>query len=153
MSPAERDTPHSLLIRLSRDRRDEQAWNEFVRRYQPHILTWCREHGLQDADAEDVAQTVLIQLLTAMRQFRYDPSGSFRAWLRMVTSHACGRFMVREVRAAGQKNEQALRQIEEAPARQELARRIEDTFDAEVLQQAMETVRGAVAPTPGRPSG
>jgi RNA polymerase sigma factor (sigma-70 family) len=144
--PTDPDTPHSLLVRLSRDVRDEQAWNEFVRRYQPHILAWCRERGLRQADAEDVTQTVLTQLLTAMRQFRYDPSRSFRAWLRTVTGNACGHFMIRERRSAGQKDEQALRQIEEAPARQELARRIEETFDAELLQQAMETVRGRVAP-------
>jgi RNA polymerase sigma factor (sigma-70 family) len=144
--PADRDTPHSLLVRLSQDARDEQAWNEFVRRYQPTILVWCRERGLQQADAEDVTQTVLTQLLTTMRQFRYDPSRSFRAWLRTVTANACGRFMLREGRSAGQKDEEALRQIEEAPARQELARRIEEAFDAELLEQAMEAVRGSVAP-------
>jgi RNA polymerase sigma-70 factor (ECF subfamily) len=93
-----------------------------------------------------VAQTVLSQLLTTMREFRYDPSGSFRAWLRTVTTRACGRFMLRETRSAGQKGEEALRRIEEMPARQELARRIEEAFDSELLRQAMDTVRGAVEP-------
>jgi RNA polymerase sigma factor (sigma-70 family) len=126
--------------------RDEGAWNAFVQRYQPFILAWCHERGLQQADAEDVAQTVLSQLLTTMREFRYDPSGSFRAWLRTVTTRACGRFMLRETRSAGQKGEQALRRIEEMPARQELARRIEEIFDSELLRQAMDTVREAVEP-------
>jgi RNA polymerase sigma-70 factor (ECF subfamily) len=146
MVPTERNTPHSLLLRLSQEARDEGAWNAFVQRYQPFILAWCRERGLQEADAEDVAQTVLSQLLTTMREFRYDPSGSFRAWLRTVTTRACGRFMVRETRSAGQKDEQALRRIEEMPARQELARRIEEIFDSELLRQAMDTVREAVEP-------
>jgi RNA polymerase sigma-70 factor (ECF subfamily) len=141
----DRDTPHSLLLRLSQEARDEQAWGEFVNRYQPTIFAWCRERGLQQADAEDVTQIVLEQLLTTMREFRYDPAGSFRAWLRTVTSHACGRFMLRELRSGGQKDAEALRRIEDAPARQELARRIEETFDSELLQQAMETVRTAVA--------
>jgi RNA polymerase sigma factor (sigma-70 family) len=144
--PTDRDTPHSLLLRLAQEVRDDRAWNTFVERYQPFILAWCRERGLQQADAEDVAQTVLSQLLTTMREFRYDPSGSFRAWLRTVTTRACGRFMLREVRSAGQKDEQALRSIDEMPARQELARRIEEIFDSELLQQAMDAVRGAVAP-------
>lgn len=120
--------------------------NEFVRRYQPRILAWCRQHGLQQADAEDVTQIVLEQLLTAMREFRYDPSCRFRAWLRTVTSRACSRFVLKEHRAGGQKDRESLRFIEEAPARQELARRIEEAVDEELLQQAMEFVRGSVAP-------
>jgi RNA polymerase sigma factor (sigma-70 family) len=146
MSPSDRDTPHSLLLRLSQETRDEQAWNEFVRRYQPRIRAWCRERGLQQADAEDVSQIVLEQLLTAMREFRYDPSRSFRAWLRTVTMRACNRFLLKEHRAAGRKDLSSLRLLDEAPARQELARRIEEVFDEELLEQAMETVRAAVAP-------
>ena len=145
MVRADRDTPHSLLLRLSQEARDDHAWNEFAARYQPTILTWCRDRGLQPADAEDVTQIVLEQMLTTMRELRYDPARSFRAWLRTVTSHACGKFMVREVRSAGRKDSDALRRIEEAPAREELARRIEETFDSELLRQAMETVRAAVA--------
>lgn len=146
MPSSDRDTPHSLLLRLSQEARDEHAWNEFVQRYQPRIRVWCCERGLQQADAEDVTQIVLEQLLTAMREFRYDPTRSFRAWLRTVTSRACNRFVLKEHRAAGQKDPSSLRLIEDAPARQELARRIEEVFDQELLEQAMATVRGSVAP-------
>jgi RNA polymerase sigma factor (sigma-70 family) len=139
------DTPRSLLVRLAQNIRDERAWQEFVGRYQPCILGWCRSRGLQQADAEDVTQIVLEQLLSAMREFHYDPGGSFRAWLRTVTSRACSRFVFRELRSAGQKDLEALRQLEEAPARADLAHRIEETFDQELLQQAMETVRPTVA--------
>lgn len=146
MVRSDSDTPHSLLVRLSQEHRDERAWNEFVKRYQPRILAWCGERGLQPADAEDVTQIVLQQLLSVMREFRYDPAGSFRAWLRTVTHRACGRFVLKEHRAGGRKGDEALRLIEAAPAREELARRIEAAFDEELLQQAMETVRQAVAP-------
>jgi RNA polymerase sigma-70 factor (ECF subfamily) len=146
MLPTDRDTPHSLLLRLSQETRDEHAWNEFVHRYQPHIRAWCCERGLQPADAEDVSQNVLEQLLTTMREFRYDPSRSFRAWLRTVTVRACNRFVLKENRAAGRKDPPSLRLIDEAPARQELARRIEEVFDEELLEQAMKSVRGVVAP-------
>jgi RNA polymerase sigma factor (sigma-70 family) len=145
MQPPDRDTPHSLLLRLSQGPRDERAWNEFVRRYQPCIRAWCCDRGLQQADAEDVTQIVLEQLLTALREFRYDPSRSFRAWLRTVTVRACARFVLHEHRAAGRKDSASLRLLDEAPARQDLARRLEETFDAEVLEQAMTAVRGAVA--------
>jgi RNA polymerase sigma factor (sigma-70 family) len=146
MPSIDHDTPYSLLLRLSQEVRDEQAWDEFVQRYQPHIRAWCWRRGLQQADAEDVSQIVLEQLLTTMREFRYDPTQSFRAWLRTVTVRACNRFVLKENRAAGRKDLSALRLLDEAPARQELARRLEEAFDAELLEQAMETVRGSVAP-------
>ncbi len=146
MLPTERDTPYSLLMRLSQEVRDDEAWNEFVQRYQPRIQSWCCDRGLQSADAEDVTQIVLEQLLTTMREFRYDPSRSFRAWLRTVTVRACNRFVLKENRAAGRKDLPALRFLDEAPARQELARRLEEAFDEELLEQAMEIVRGTVAP-------
>jgi RNA polymerase sigma-70 factor (ECF subfamily) len=146
MLPDDQDTPHSLLIRLSQQARDEHAWEEFVRRYQPCIRRWCCDQGLQQADVEDVTQNVLEHLLTSMREFRYDPSRSFRAWLRIVTVRACTRFIFREHRAAGRKDPSALQHIDDAPARQELARRIEKVFDQELLEQAMGTVRGLVAP-------
>lgn len=146
MMPSDRDTPYSLLVRLSQEARDEGAWKEFVQRYQPYIRAWCCERGLQQADADDVTQIVLEQLLAAMREFRYDPSRSFRAWLRTVTVRACTRFVLKEHRAAGRKDTCSLRLLEEAPARKELARRLEEAFDAELLERAMETIRGSVAP-------
>jgi RNA polymerase sigma-70 factor (ECF subfamily) len=146
MIPTDRDTPYSLLMRLTQEGSDRPSWDEFVRRYQPRIRAWCSDRGLQPADAEDVTQIVLEQLLTTMREFRYDPSRSFRAWLRTVTVRACNRFVLNEHRAAGRKDRLSLRLIDEAPARQELARRLEEAFDEELLEQAMETVRGSVAP-------
>jgi RNA polymerase sigma-70 factor (ECF subfamily) len=133
-------------MRLSQEIRDDHAWSEFVQRYQPHIRSWCCERGLQPADAEDVSQIVLEQLLRTMREFRYDPTRRFRAWLRTVTVRACNRFVIKEHRAAGRKDLSSLRLLDEAPARQELARRLEEAFDEELLELAMESVRESVAP-------
>src|SRR3954453_2907797 len=113
MTSAERDTPHSLLLRLARPQRDDRAWDEFVERYRPRIVQWCRERGLQPADADDVAPIVLQQLLGAMREFHYDPAGSFRAGLQTVTTRTCGRFRVAQLRRAGRKDDEALARIEE----------------------------------------
>lgn len=139
--PPLRDTPHTLLLRLSQAHRDDEAWAQFVLRYRPRISAWCLQRGLQEADAEDVTQTVLEQLLDVMREFHYDPARSFRAWLRTVTNRACGKYRLAETRLAGQKDDEALRKLEDAPARVELAKRIEEAFDAELLQQATELVQ------------
>ena len=57
-------------------------------RYGPHVHAWCRRWHLQEADAQDVTQDVLVKLVTRMRTFSYDRSGSFRGWLKTVTYHA-----------------------------------------------------------------
>ena len=74
--PAGRDTDTSLTLleRIQVNPDDPQAWRLFVERYQPRIRRWCLAWGLQDSDADDVAQDVLVKLFAALRKFRYDPS-------------------------------------------------------------------------------
>src|SRR4051794_25181714 len=64
-------TSASLLIRLQQAPADQDAWLEFLRRYGPRIHNWCRRWGLQEADAQDVTQNVLLKLTRAMQAFRY----------------------------------------------------------------------------------
>src|SRR5205823_14226867 len=49
----------TLLGRLRADPSDQRTWAEFVDHYGPRIVVWCRTWDLQDADAQDVTQTVL----------------------------------------------------------------------------------------------
>src|SRR5262249_57495976 len=85
-------TSKTLLNRL-RSPLDQAAWNEFVERYGRRIYGWCRQWGLQEADAQDVTQDVLLRLARKMRSFAYDPSRSFRGWLRTLTHHASTHFL------------------------------------------------------------
>ncbi len=78
----------SLLRRVALVPRDEAAWAEFVNRYGKKILKWCCDRGLQDADALDVSQVVLERLAVRLRCFVYDPSQSFRGFLRKMTNDA-----------------------------------------------------------------
>ena len=78
----------SLLLRC-RDPQADQAWDDFVSRYRPSMLQLIRTvFKVQDAEAEDIAQNVLLKLVTAMKDFTYDPQQKFRAWLRTVTRNA-----------------------------------------------------------------
>jgi RNA polymerase sigma-70 factor (ECF subfamily) len=77
-----------LLGRLCQDPSDQAAWDRFVRRYAPRIHGWyCRWH-LQPADADEVTQNVLLKLVQKMGTFRYDPSRSFRGWLKTLAHKA-----------------------------------------------------------------
>lgn len=79
-----RSTPLSLLERL-RDPQEQKAWGQFVELYTPLLLTWARRSGLQESDAADLVQDVLIVLVRKLPEFQYDKSGSFRGWLRTIT--------------------------------------------------------------------
>lgn len=64
----------------------ELAWADFVDRYGPRILSWCRRKGLDHQACEDVAQEVLKRLHRSMAT--YNDKQSFRGWLYRVTLNA-----------------------------------------------------------------
>ena len=67
-----------------RDPANRPAWQRFFRRYEPFIYGYCRGGGLPPDAATEVTQRVLIRLSHKMSQFAYDPSKSFRGWLRKM---------------------------------------------------------------------
>ena len=69
-------------MRLRQDPTDQAAWSEFVDHYGPKIMGWCQKWKLQEADAQDVTQNVLLRLAEKLKDFSYDATKSFRAWLR-----------------------------------------------------------------------
>ena len=80
---------------------DRQAWDALVERYAP--LTWsiCRRHRLDDADADDVGQSVWLQLLDQLDKVR-DPA-ALPGWLATTTRRECARVQraARGAHAAG----------------------------------------------------
>ncbi len=78
-------TRASLLMRLC-DSEDHEAWVEFVNLYEPVIYRSLRQRGLQDADARDVMQELLLAVSRSIGQWEpRKQHGSFRSWLRRVT--------------------------------------------------------------------
>jgi RNA polymerase sigma-70 factor (ECF subfamily) len=125
---------------------DQAAWSAFVDRYGPHIYGWCRRWSLQEADAQDVTQTVLLKLAQRMRNFAYDPSQSFRGWLKTLTHHAWYDFVQGRQRWAGGGDSEVLEILQTLEAREELTRHLEKEFDRELLEQAMAQVQRRVEP-------
>lgn len=117
-----------------------QAFDDLVAHYRPKIYGWCCDWGLQGADAEDVAQIVLTKLTEKMRDFRYDPTRSFRAWLKTVTHRALLDFVT------SRGDDQAWDALPSLEARADLERQIEEAFDCGLLEAAMLRVRQRVAP-------
>jgi RNA polymerase sigma-70 factor (ECF subfamily) len=139
-------TNPSLLGRLKRDNSDPQAWGDFVRRYGPDILRWCHTWHLQDADAQDVTQTVLLKLAQKLRTFDYDAKRSFRAYLKTLTRYAVADFLEEGLTGRGQGGSVALEQLNAVEARDDLLTQLQSAFDQELLEKAMEMVRARVEP-------
>jgi RNA polymerase sigma factor (sigma-70 family) len=146
-TPSSRTSP-TLLGRLRRQPSDQAAWEQFVERYGRLILAWCRQARLQDADIEDVTQIVLIKLADKMRTFAYDPSRSFRGWLRTLTRHAWSDFVESRQRAGrGTGDSEMEERLQTLPARDDLVARLEEQFDREVLEEASARIRLRVEPS------
>lgn len=136
----------SLLIRLTRSgTADETAWCEFVDIYTPLIYRWCRSHHLQDTDAKDVTQQVLLKLAMVLPTFTYDPSKSFRAWLTTLTHHAWVDFLSgRDQPGSGDSAVWSM--LASVEAREDLLQKIEAEFDLEQFERAMVAVQARVEP-------
>ena len=145
-------TRKSLLARLV-DLDDQEAWNEFVDRYGPKILIWCRRFSLQDSDAADVTQEVLSKLVLAMRDFDYDSTkGSFRGWLKTVTSNA-----VRDWARSAHRTKKStddfdavMQELTDPKSIEQLSQVIEEGHQAEILREAQSRVSLRVKPNTWR---
>jgi RNA polymerase sigma-70 factor (ECF subfamily) len=145
--PANTSTSPTLLGRLARSPTDQAAWEEFVDRYGPQIDGWCRRWGLQQADAQDVTQNVLVELARQMGEFHYDPRGSFRAWLKTVAHRTWCKFVeARRRPGLGSGDSAVAALLDSVAAADDLLGRLDEESERELLERAMARVRLRVQP-------
>ena len=145
MMPEASETEINLFKRVSLEVRDDGAWADFVDRYAPKVYNWCRSWRLQEADAQDVTQDVLLKLTRQMSRFRYDPSRSFQGWLWTLTENAWYDWLDDRRRAVAAPGGDQLRvQMENLEDRVDLARHLAEQFDLERLEEASRRVRARV---------
>ena len=114
MNPPE--TRPSLLLRV-RYADDCDAWAEFSEIYRPVICRIARLKGMQDADAEDLAQQVLFAIAGAIERWEPDlHRAKFRTWVRRIAENAILNALTRGVpdKAAGGDSVRML--LEQRPA-------------------------------------
>ncbi len=138
-------TSVSLLQQMRANEPD--AWRRFSVRYGPRIRGWLKRFGLQDADADNVAQEVALRFFKSFSTtFEYDPAKSFRGWLRTLVVNAWrthGKNQSRAVVGSGDTGVQlALQDIPDDA----LANELEDLLNEEVLAEAREVIRRQVSP-------
>ena len=86
----------SVTVLVARARNgDKQAWDELVERYAPLIWSICRRYRLRRPDADDVGQSVWLQLAGQLPFLRHP--AALPGWLATTTQRECGR-VLREAR-------------------------------------------------------
>lgn len=78
-------TQPSLILRL-RDPADDDAWNEFLKIYEPMLFRLATRWGLQRSDAAEVVQETLLSVAKSISDYeRHGHPGAFRGWLAAIT--------------------------------------------------------------------
>ncbi|MCK4623811.1 MAG: sigma-70 family RNA polymerase sigma factor [Phycisphaerae bacterium] len=127
---------------------DRSAWRTFDTRYRPLVMIVAKRLGLQEADAEDVAQETMAAFVEAYRQGRYERErGRLRDWLRGIACHKVRDFQRRRGRqeqlvADRTDATRFLNQIEDDHVKIVW----DDEWSKGVLRQCLEEVRDEVAP-------
>ncbi len=111
------------------------------------FTAWCRDWHLQEEDARDVTQDVLLKLVVRMRAFDYDPARSFRGWLTVVAHHAWVDFLESRKRAGwGSGDSQTQAMLQTVTAGEDLMERLGVAFDLELFDLAEARVQRQVEP-------
>ncbi len=112
------ETRESLIVQV-KDPSNRDAWDQFVDIYRPVIHRIAITRGLQDADAQDLTQQVLMAVAASIGRWeKMGESTRFRHWLRRVARNAIINAVSRRPpdQATGSSSIQDL--LEECPERQ-----------------------------------
>ena len=86
------ETSLSLLNRLRRSPESE-SWDRLVKLYAPLIRAWLRKYDVQDSDADDLVQEVLLAVSKDLRKFEHGGQpGAFRGWLKAILVNRLRKF-------------------------------------------------------------
>ena len=78
------------LVKASIDR-NEDAWNELVRRFAGLVTYVIRHYRLSPADTQDVSQLVWLRLVEHLARIR-EPA-ALPGWIATTTRHECERYL------------------------------------------------------------
>lgn len=85
-------TSKTLLDRIAAG--DEISWDEFYTRYCGIVRDLAKFNGLDDAEADDICQQVMLQFFKQSKTFKFDPDiARFRTYFgRIITSKIANYF-------------------------------------------------------------
>jgi RNA polymerase sigma-70 factor (ECF subfamily) len=137
-----RPTRPSLLLRI-REPKDGEAWEEFAEIYGPLVRRFCVRRGLQETDAQDISQEVLLAVARAIPDFQYDPGrGTFRGWLFTVVRSKISNLVSNRAREPQGSGRTSVHEALEAKGDQGLETQWDEEHREWILSRSTEKVRG-----------
>ena len=86
------ETSLSLLNRLQHSPENE-GWNRLSELYVPLIRIWLRRYDVQESDAQDLIQEVLLSVSKDLASFDHPGQpGAFRGWLKSILINRLRKF-------------------------------------------------------------
>lgn len=135
------ETSHNLIARV-KDLGDGAAWTEFLGIYQPVVFRMARRRGLQDADAQDVMQQVLLSISKSIEGWvPGDLQPPFRAWLTTIARNAITKALTRRPRDAATGSTSMVELLDAQPDPQETTAEILAAARKELIRWATEQIR------------
>lgn len=139
------ETRGTLLAAL-KSPEDRAAWDDFVAVYRPVFYRMARRRGMQDADAQDLAQQVLMRVSAAIERYEHQQGTRFRHWLRRVANNAIATALTQSLRDAAAGGSVAINVLVDQPAATvELTRELDNEYEREQYLRAAVVVRDEVA--------
>ncbi|MBL8851235.1 MAG: sigma-70 family RNA polymerase sigma factor [Planctomycetaceae bacterium] len=140
------ETRPSLIVRLQ-GQRNERAWEEFVRAYEPFLNSLVARRGVPGRHVPDVTQQILAAIARSVEQWKDDGQpASFRRWLSRVARNVVIRYMTKERREpaaeGGSAHLDLLRDVAVEPDQAQV-----QEYDFELILWAAEEVRDEFRPT------
>lgn len=137
-------TRESLLSRL-REWNNGPEWREFFDTYWRLIFNFGRKSGLNEPDAQDLVQDVMLSVAKKLPGFTYDRSkGRFRNWLLLVVRSRLAdhwrKVLPKQQRTVSSDAED----LPETPVEPEIAQRWEEEWRTHLLDAAFTRLRRRV---------
>ena len=138
------DTRDSLIMQVQNPA-NREAWEQFSSIYRPVVYRLARTRGLQDADADDLAQQVLTAVAQAIPDWqRNNAQTRFRHWLRRIARNAILNTLTRGPKEPAVGGSGFMTMMSGVSQPYDIESQIELEYRRQVYRQAAEIVRDAI---------
>jgi len=134
----------ATLLAGVKARENREAWEDFLLTYRPVIYRMARRRGLQDADAQDAVQNILVRVSAAIADYEPQPGTKFRHWLRRVARNAILSALSRGPKDAAVGGTAADEQLQRQPDTDDASQELAHEHRREQFHRAAAVVRSDV---------